>query len=112
MGPHQKHETREWERLQGLPAKELYEQGYPPLDILIEQGRMTKQTRVGKRDSLNILLAPSWGPHGLIETCGEKIIRILLDAGHYVQVRPHPETRRHSGRVLDAMTSMFSIFSL
>jgi YidC/Oxa1 family membrane protein insertase len=108
VGPHHNEETREWEASQGLPAKELFEHGYHPLDALIEAARNMSAPPVGGDKRLNVLLAPSWGPRGLIETGAEEIVRILLDAGHFVRIRPHPRTRQISGPVLDALTAKFA----
>lgn len=108
VGPHQMEETRVWETLQGLPAKQLFEHGYPFLDSLIEAAAKNPAPPIGSENRLNILLAPSWGPMGLMETCVEEVVRIILDAGHFVRLRPHPRTRQISGRVLDALAKNFS----
>ena len=39
-----------------------------------------------------IVIAPSWGKKGLLETKGIELVKILLDAGYHVTVRPHPMT--------------------
>lgn len=108
VGPHHKEETREWEASQGLPAKQLFEHGHPPLDTLIEAARNKSAPPIGADKRLNILLAPSWGPQGLMETRAEEVIRILLDAGHIVRVRPHPMTRESSGSALDSLAVTFA----
>lgn len=106
-GPYQTHEIREWEELQRLPAKEIFEHGYPPLDALIKVGSAIPAPQITKDKRLNILLAPSWGPEGLMETRAEELVHILLDVGHLVRVRPHPRTRQLSGQVLDRLASKF-----
>lgn len=108
VGPHHNEETRKWEASQGLPAKQLFDHGHPPLDALIEAARKKSAPPVGGDKRLNILLAPSWGPRGLMESRAEEVVRILLDAGHFVRVRPHPRTRQISGPVLDALAAKFA----
>jgi YidC/Oxa1 family membrane protein insertase len=108
VGPHHTDEIREWEALQGLPAKQLFDHGYAPLDALIEAGCTTSAPPVGDDKSLNILLAPSWGSEGLMETRAKEVVRILLDAGHFVRVRPHPRTRQIAGPVLNDLAAMFA----
>jgi len=107
VGPHHDQEIREWETLKSLPAKQLIEHGHPPLDSLIAAAKANPAPIVQSENRLNILLAPSWGPQGVMETQAEEIVEILLNAGHYVRVRPHPRTRQISGPVLDALAKKF-----
>jgi hypothetical protein len=106
-GPHHVAEIRAWERLQGLPEKQLLEHGYGPLDALMAQAaRRTPRTPL-PQDKLRILLAPSWGIGGLLETGAGTLVKQLLGAGHQVWVRPHPRTRQLSPKVLDALRAQF-----
>lgn len=107
VGPHHRTETREWEASQDLPMKLLFEHGYAPLDSLIDAAQNAAPPAVRGKNQLNVLLAPSWGPHGVLETSAERIVQILLDANCYVRVRPHPMTRQLSGVVLDQLTVKF-----
>ncbi len=94
-GPHHVAEIRAKETVYGLPHKRLVEYGFPKLDTmmaardehgLLEFSHSDRRTRV--------LVAPSWGPQGLIETRGRDVVAALLEAGFHVTVRPHPMTRR------------------
>lgn len=38
-----------------------------------------------------VLVAPSWQPDNIMESCAEPLVRSLLDCGLQVVVRPHPE---------------------
>jgi len=107
VGPHHRTETREWEASQDLPVKRLFEHGYAPLDSLIDAARNAAPRPVRDKNQLNVLLAPSWGPHGVLETSAERVVQILLGANCYVRVRPHPRTRQLSGAVLDQLTAKF-----
>ena len=107
-GPHHNEEVREWEALHSLPQKRLFDHGHPPLDTLIELARQTPAPPVRGDGTQNVLLAPSWGPQGLMETQAERTVQILLDAGHFVRIRPHPRTRQLSGRVIDALAATFA----
>jgi hypothetical protein len=106
-GPHHVEETREWEARNSLPSKQLFEHGYPPLDTLMQVAKDAPPLLAGKDEQLNILLAPSWGAEGLMETRAEETVRILLDAGHFVRVRPHPRTRQIAGPALDSLKAEF-----
>lgn len=105
-------EIREWETLHGFKAKNLVEHGYAPLDELIDIAKNDNRkpatdANTASGDRYDILLAPSWGPQGLMEVHAEEIVGVLLDAGHLVHVRPHPRTRQLSGQVLDKLERKF-----
>lgn len=108
VGPHHVEETRAWESLKGLPPKQLFEHGYGPLDHIrrLTEAAGPPQQREG--GGLDILLAPSWGPAGIMETCASEIIRTLLEAGHYLHVRPHPRTRQTTPRAIDDLNQKFA----
>ncbi len=55
-----------------------------------------------------ILIAPSWGTASVLESCGERLVEILLEAGYGVIVRPHPETIKRSPDLIDLFVSKFS----
>ena len=88
VGDHQIKEIRAWEALQGLPPKQLFKHGHPSLDALMNAAKENPAPPVSDDMHLNILLAPSWGPLGLMETRGEEVVQTILDAGHLVRVRP------------------------
>jgi hypothetical protein len=103
VGPHHMRETRSREALLGLRPKELVEHGYGRLDALIEaQGFHQADSGSGNAPE-HILVAPSWGPHALLERHGSACVTPLLDAGYAVTLRPHPQTRRIQPTCLDAI---------
>ena len=108
VGPYHQDEVREWEALHGLPPKQLFDHGSPPLDTLAEFQKISPRFSPDENDRLNVLLAPSWGPDGLMETNARKVVQILINAGHHVCVRPHPRTRQLAAKVLDELAEAFS----
>ena len=108
VGPHHLEEARASEALYGLKPKELFEHGYGRLDAIL--GKSPRKVAGGGdlRAPHRILVAPSWGPNGLLETCGEPLVQTLLDAGYHVTVRPHPQTRKLSPVVLNDLGRRFS----
>ncbi len=52
-----------------------------------------------------VLIAPSWGPTCLLETCGTEVTGVLLDAGYEVIVRPHPMTSRKTPGAVPALVA-------
>ena len=108
VGPHHETEIRATEKLYGLPPKKLIKHGYGVLDSLLEQSHQDIQLpTVYAKNKLRILIAPSWGPCGLLEICGVELINNLLSAGYNVTVRPHPLTRWHYPKQLDVINSRF-----
>jgi YidC/Oxa1 family membrane protein insertase len=88
-GPHHVTELRAAEALRGLPPRRLVEHGYGRLDTLLADRRPRPVNQPA-----HVLVAPSWGPQGLLETRGVEATQALLASGLRVTVRPHPMTRR------------------
>lgn len=98
VGPHHVQEIRETEALYGLAAKELFEHGYGRLDSILDRAR-EGPTRTGERP-LRVLIAPSWGAEGILETCGTTLVDAFLADGFHVTVRPHPQLKRSNPALL------------
>lgn len=98
-GPHQEAEIRKRESLHGLPAKQLVPHGYYRLEQLIAERRPAPAWRV--TEDIHVLLAPSWGERTILNLCGEELVRILLDAGFRLTLRPHFQTRWKTPEVID-----------
>lgn len=105
VGPFMVDEIRAREQAFGLPTKQLVEHGYGRLDSII-----TKRTYAGARptteavtDDVNVLIAPSWGPTCIFETCGVELVRELLSDGCTVVARPHPETVKRTPEAIERL---------
>lgn len=92
-GPHHWEETRMYEAAHHLEAKQLHQHGYGRLDDLLA---LTPT----KGDGRTLLVAPSWGPQGLLENHASHLLDILTGAGFQVIVRPHPQTCRYAPSVI------------
>ena len=105
-GNYQIIEIQERERKFNLNKKKLVKHGYGRLDTLINE---VQSTNVRKNVSNNkvVLIAPSWGPNGLIETKGQEIVHILLDSGFNVILRPHPMTIKKSNNIIQKIEKKF-----
>ncbi|NQU57101.1 MAG: CDP-glycerol--glycerophosphate glycerophosphotransferase [Rhodospirillales bacterium] len=108
VGPHHVEEMRAWESLKGLPPKQLFEHGYGPLDHIRQLAKAAGSPQQREGGGLNILLAPSWGPAGIMETIASEVTQTLLEAGHYMHVRPHPRTRQITPRAIDDLKQKFA----
>lgn len=99
--PHHFEEARALEQLRGSKPKILVPHGYDRIDVMMDDLRGSTAT------SGCVLIAPSWGKHGLVETMGVDLVKILLDAGFQVILRPHPQTTRLHSDKIDAIESQF-----
>jgi len=93
-GPHHVKEIRAIEEKYNLPKKKIIKLGYSRLDNLIKFSNKDLNYKNSKIKSCKkILIAPSWGPEGIIEIdLGKNLIENLLNQGHEVILRPHPQT--------------------
>ena len=92
VGPHHIDEITATESVYNLNHKNLVEYGYGLLDKLQKNKPVKNQKNSTKYEKKKIVIAPSWGKKGLLETKGIELVKILLDAGYHVTVRPHPMT--------------------
>lgn len=103
VGPHHVAELEAGDRAAGR-RRALVPHGYARLDALLAE-RPEPAPRDGR--PTRVLLAPSWGPEGLIERHGEAFVAALLAAGLHVTVRPHPMTGRRDPAVIAALRRRF-----
>jgi YidC/Oxa1 family membrane protein insertase len=106
VGPYMIDEIRRREETYGLPPKELVEHGYGRLDAILESA--ARRAPPPRADPPVVLVAPSWGPTCIFETCGEQLVRVLLDAGYEVIARPHPMTTKRTPGAIHALTRAFA----
>ncbi len=61
------------------------------------------------------MVAPSWGPSGVIETLGPELMDCLMDAGFAITLRPHPQTAKIAQDTLQGIVRKYvgsSLFTL
>ena len=108
VGPHQIQEFREREQLYNLKQKNLVECGYGLFDKLLKTKPLhAQQNFLSKNGKKKILIAPSWGKQNLLETVGIDLVKILLDAGYHVTVRPHPMIIKNSSKIIKKIREKF-----
>ena len=108
VGQHQIQEIRATEQLYNLKQKKLVECGYGLLDKLLKSRPSHSQENfLSKNNKKKILIAPSWGKQNLLETVGIDLVKILLDAGYHVTVRPHPMTTKKSPKLIKQIKEKF-----
>ena len=108
VGPHQIQEFRAREQLYNLKQKNLVECGYGLFDKLLKTKPLhAQQNLLSKNGKKKILIAPSWGKQNLLETVGIDLVKILLDAGYHVTVRPHPMIIKNSSKIIKKIREKF-----
>jgi len=108
VGPYQIQELRATEQLYNLKQKNLVECGYGLLDKLLKSKLLhTQQNLASKNNKKKILIAPSWGKQNLLETVCIDLVKILLDAGYHVTVRPHPMSIKKSSKIIKKIREKF-----
>ena len=106
-------ELRKLEELRGIPKKELPMAGVPYLDVM--KARLDKEGKEEKkegkfaegRDVPTVLLAPAWGPSGLLTTLGPEMLEALKATGYNIVVRPHPQSMTSEKELMDKLMKDF-----
>jgi len=103
-GEYQKAHLRMLEEERGIKAKELVVVGCPYLDVLQEKVSSLK-TEVEK--PFTVLVAPSWGPSGILSRYGEDLLDPLVETGFIIIVRPHPQSAQSEKDVLENLKKRY-----
>ena len=90
-----------------LKQKNLVACGYGLLDKLQKNKPLQNQETRTKDGKKKILVAPSWGKQNLLETAGMDLIKILLDAGYHVTLRPHHMSIKKSSKIIKKIREKF-----
>lgn len=97
-------EIRDAEELYKTPKKRIVETGYPLIGELIEKYESTEHK---KNERPRILIAPSWQPDNIIDSCIDEILAELAKTDYEIIVRPHPQQVRHQPEKFEIMTEKF-----
>lgn len=105
VGEFQFDEIRAAERVYNLPEKKLIAAGYGQLEQLYKSYQKMDKT---PREHKKILIAPSWQPDNILDSCIDSMIEELLGHGYEVVVRPHPEyVKRYKPR-MDSIVARYA----
>ena len=107
-GIHQVKEIRESEKLYNLPKKKIVECGYGVIDnMAAHYQKNIAAYRNHKRK--RILVAPSWQPDNILDSCLECLISSVAKEDWEVIIRPHPEyIKRYPGRMKEIQERLTS----
>ena len=103
-GDYQKNDIRYLEKTRGTKEKELLTVGCSYLDELKK-----KLDSIPKEDrhEFTVLLSPSWGPSAILSRYGEKLLTPLVETGWKIIVRPHPQSKKSEGQMLEALQEKY-----
>lgn len=105
VGPHMVDEIRETEKLYNLPKKKLIKCGYPLIDDMIAAYESEQHLENSVK---TILIAPSWQPDNIIDSCIDEILCNLQSSGYKIIVRPHPQHIRHRKEYIESLKEKYS----
>lgn len=107
-GPHHTREINAIMAQRGYKKKNLVKHGYARLDSILTRNVGTEAPSPPS-GPIHVLIAPSWGPSGTIESgCAGPMIANLLDRGYKVTLRPHPQTLRFNKPIIDELLARFN----
>ena len=100
-GDYQINEIQHREKIENLKKKKLIKSGFFYFDYL--------KNKIDKIDNDEILVAPSWNKNrsNYINEDFEEILANLLNLGHKVRFRPHPETIKRSHSLMKMYKEKF-----
>ena len=104
VGDFQFEEIRQTEKLFGDPEQELVACGYGQLEKLYDAYQATPRTQ---RKRPKVLIAPSWQPDNILDSCIDPLLQELLGQGFDVTVRPHPEYVKRYGDRMNAIVKRY-----
>lgn len=107
VGNFQIEEIRERESKYNLKEKRLIKCGYGRLDDLIIEYENFDKSQNKINNKKQIIIAPSWGENGIIETIGKNLIQQLLTLDYKVVLRPHPMTSKKSPKKIKNIQEKF-----
>lgn len=104
VGEFQFDEIRAAERLYGLQPKNLLSIGYGQLEQLYKSYQKMEPVQ---RMRPKVLVAPSWQPDNILDSCLDALLDNLLAGTYDVVVRPHPEYVKRFGPRMDAIVARY-----
>ncbi len=104
-GQHMVDEIRETEEVYHLPKKKLIKCGYPVLDDMMAAYESSEHN---ENEINTVLIAPSWQPDNIVDSCLDEILENLQSSGYKIIVRPHPQHVRHREEYINSLKDKYS----
>jgi hypothetical protein len=105
-GSYQVEELRTVEKRYGLPEKELIPYGYPLFDSIQKINSSHRENKGKNKEGTNILIAPSWFPGCIFDTCLHDLCRQFSFTRYNIVIRSHPEFEKRRKKEFLAITRL------
>jgi CDP-Glycerol:Poly(glycerophosphate) glycerophosphotransferase len=106
-GQYQTNELKRLEKEYFLIEKDSIPYGYPLFDAIKKKYTQRNKTEEQNK-TYQILIAPSWYPSCIFETCMEELIQQLIKLPYKIFIRPHPEYIKRSRKKYSALKKKIS----
>lgn len=103
-GKEMRAEIEATEKVYGLPPKKLIDWGYCLLDQMRADYAATEKA---VHDRKTVLIAPSWQPDNIVDSCLEEMLDSLKDLDCRIIVRPHPQHVRHMPEKMESLKAKY-----
>lgn len=105
-GPDYVQEIRAIEQLYGTKKKRLVETGYPLIDDMVSKYESSEHP---KHNRPMVLIAPSWQPDNIFESCIDDLLKYLKDGNYDIILRPHPQQVRHMPELFEELRKKYEV---
>ena len=100
--------NRELEEKRNSPPKELVSVGCTYMDYMLSRKEnLPEPDTSDKKDTISVLVAPTWGRYGLLSKYGSDFIRSLAATGFDITIRPHPQSFISETEMIDELMKEF-----
>lgn len=107
-GEFQGEQVRKLEELRNLPEREIVYSGLTYMDTLHDKYvAIQKKGKTQNDKEKTILLAPSWGPNGILKKYGAGFIEKLIATGYNLVIRPHPQSYVSEAEYMEELKNKF-----
>jgi len=97
-------EIRAQEKKYELKEKNIVKYGYCLVDNMI---KAYEESEKESNEKPSILIAPSWQPDNILDSCIYELLDSLLNGKYKVTVRPHPQYVRHNAERLEEIRDRY-----
>ena len=108
-GPHHVEESNRIEHLRGTKVKNKVEYGFCLLDSMRKAYLQEKHIINSKK---KVLIAPSWQPDNIVDSCLDAILYKLKDTDYDIIVRPHPQEVRLKREYMNTLKAKYERFGV
>jgi len=103
-GDYQALDLKILENQRNIPKKQFTTVGCSYLD---EYAKKIKDLPKDINQPFTVLVSPSWGASALLSRYGEKLLNPLVNTGHRIIVRPHPQSKKSEAGILEKLSSRY-----